>query len=242
MLCSLLRAVKVFFVGNALFSSQAVVHLDSNRSMAAITYHLEHAGLHLENTVTLIHDLRYASCFKEKVHTTVSDNYLYLSPEVKRVLRRGQRKQVIVRGCPVPTPAPTPAPTPTPTIALSSTLTPTPAPIPLSIMEEKRTDFPNKDREDNVLPVNEMQAPSSNRPLVNHTTTAPAARRPVPTSLLHQLHAVPVFVRTQQQNESRARRVFSGGNAFTGNQHRFLHVTRQNNDTESDSDSDSEDE
>lgn len=84
MLCSLLRTIKVFFVGNALFSSQAVVHLDSNRSMVGITYHLEHAGLHLENTVTLIHDLRYASCFKEKVHTAVSDHYLYLSPEVKR--------------------------------------------------------------------------------------------------------------------------------------------------------------
>jgi hypothetical protein len=221
MLCSLLRAIKVFFVGNALFSSQAVVHLDSNRSMVGITYHLEHAGLHLENTVTLIHDLRYASCFKEKVHTAVSDNYLYLSPEVKRVLRRGQRKQVVVRGSPVSTCLPCPSPT----VAL--TAAPTPAPTaaptvaPLSTIEEKRTDFPSKDRDDAVSPLNEMQSPSSNRPLVNHTTLS---RRPVPTPLLHQLHVVPIFVRTQQQNESRARRVLSGGNTLTRTKHRILHV------------------
>lgn len=95
MLCSLLRTFKVFFVGNALFSSRAIVHLDRNRSMAAITYHLEHDALHIDHTVTLVQDPRYHSCFEDHPHT-VTDHYLFLGPELKEKLRRMDR--IVVQG------------------------------------------------------------------------------------------------------------------------------------------------
>ena len=73
---------------------------------------------------------------------------------------------------------------------------------------------------------------------MNHTTPS---RRPVPTSLLHQLHVVPVFVRTQQQNESRTRRVLSGGNTLTRNKHHILHViTGEGKGADEDSESEEE--
>lgn len=87
MLCSLLRVFKVFFVGNGLFSSRAMVHLDRNFSTAAITYHLEHDALHIDHTVTLVQDARYHRCFMDHPHT-VTDHYLFLGPELKEKLHR----------------------------------------------------------------------------------------------------------------------------------------------------------
>jgi len=107
MLCSLLRTFKAFFVGNAMFSSRALVHLDSNRSMVAITYHLEHDLLHIDNTVTIIQDYRYQVCFEKHIHT-VNDQYVFLSPELKEKLKK---LDVIVNIPPTASVTPTVAPT-----------------------------------------------------------------------------------------------------------------------------------
>lgn len=86
MLCSVLRAFKVFFVGNAFFSSNAILHLDSNHSPVAISYHLEHDALHFDHSVTLIQNDKYQKCFQGHPHT-VTQQYLYLSSELKHKLK-----------------------------------------------------------------------------------------------------------------------------------------------------------
>lgn len=97
MLCALLRAIKIFFVGNTLFSSHATVHLDRNMTLAAITYHLEHNALHIDHTVTLVQDARYYACFKDHPHT-VTDRYLFLGPELKEKLLHLERMPFLVGG------------------------------------------------------------------------------------------------------------------------------------------------
>ena len=227
MLCSLLRAVKVFFVGNALFSSQVMVHLDTNRTVAGVTYHLEHVGLRLDHTVTLVHDVRYQSCFKGYgvAGQTVVESALYVSPEVKDVLRsEGGIPTVALTA---PTVAATVAPTVAPTTAVTAT-------------EPKRVLLPNKGGGPSpthaISPI--MTSRAKNVSSTNQTTSA---RRPIPTSLLqskrhrlhklHKLHAVPVFLRVRS-DKHRARRVLSRRNASVGYRHRVRSV---NSDSESDS-------
>ena len=104
MLCSVLRAFKVFFVGNALFSSRAIVYLDSKHSTVAITYHLKHNALHLDHTVTLVQNQSYQECFKDHPHT-VTNQYLYLSSTLKDKLKHIE--QITEQEpCPSTTPCP----------------------------------------------------------------------------------------------------------------------------------------
>jgi len=91
MLCSLLKAFEVFFVGNALFSSSATVHLTSNRSTVAVTYELEHHGIRLDHTVTVLEDYRYHACFPP----TLGNHYVYVSDELRQKLRRIERLPVV---------------------------------------------------------------------------------------------------------------------------------------------------
>ena len=239
MLCSLLRAVKVFFVGNALFSSQVMVHLDTNRTVAGVTYHLEHVGLRLDHTVTLVHDVRYQSCFKGYgvAGQTVVESDLYVSPEVKDVLRSEG-------GIPtVPAVAPTVAPTAAPAVAATVAATVAPTAPAVAAPEPKRVLLPNKGGEPSpthaISPI--MTSRAKNVSSTNQTTSA---RRPIPTSLLrskrhrrhtlhrrHKLHAVPVFLRVRS-DKHRARRVLSRRNASVGYRHRVRSV---NSDSESDS-------
>ncbi len=87
MLCSLLRAFKVFFVGNAYYSSTATVHSDKNLSTVAITYTLQHSTLHIDNSITIINDYQYRHCFPQK-HT---DRYVYLSHDLHQKLKKIDR-------------------------------------------------------------------------------------------------------------------------------------------------------
>jgi hypothetical protein len=243
MLCSLLRAVKVFFVGNALFSSQVMVHLDTNRTVAGVTYHLEHVGLRLDHTVTLVHDVRYQSCFKGYgvAGQTVVESDVYVSPEVKDVLRsEGGIPTVAVTAASV---------APTAVASTAAAVAPTMAPTAavaaaVAAAEPKRVLLPNKGGEPSpthaISPI--MTSRAKNVSSTNQTTSA---RRPIPTSLLrskrhrlhrlhklHKLHAVPVFLRVRS-DKHRARRVLSRRNASVGYRHRVRSVN-------SDSDSDSE--
>ena len=84
MLCSLLRAFKVFFLGNAYYSSTATVHSDKNLSTVAITYTLQHSTLHIDNSITIINDYQYRHCFPQK-HT---DRYVYLSYDLHQKLKK----------------------------------------------------------------------------------------------------------------------------------------------------------
>ncbi len=77
-------------MGNALFSSSATVHLNSNRSVVAVTYELEHHGIHLDHSVTVLEDYRYHSCFPPADH-----HYVHLSHDLRRKLRRIERLPVI---------------------------------------------------------------------------------------------------------------------------------------------------
>ena len=95
MLCSLLKAAKVFFVGNSIFSSEVFVHLDKNLSTVAITYHLEQEPLHIDHTITVIQDYRYQACFAKHPHT-VMDHYLFLTPELREKLKNLDRLPVVV--------------------------------------------------------------------------------------------------------------------------------------------------
>ena len=87
MLCSLLRAFKVFFVGNAYYSSTTTVHSDKNLSTVAITYTLQHSTLHIDNSITIINDYQYRHCFPQK-HT---DRYIYLSHDLHQKLKKIDR-------------------------------------------------------------------------------------------------------------------------------------------------------
>lgn len=62
MLCTLLRAVRVFFIGTALFSSKAIVHMDGQRAVA-VTYQFTHQTLHIDQRSTWIQNQSYRECF-----------------------------------------------------------------------------------------------------------------------------------------------------------------------------------
>ena len=87
MLCSLLKAFKVFFVGNAYYSSSATVHSDKNMSTVAITYNLHHDSLHIDNSITIINDYQYHHCFPQQNH----DKYIYLSHDLHLKLKKIDR-------------------------------------------------------------------------------------------------------------------------------------------------------
>jgi len=199
MLCSLLRTFKAFFVGNAMFSSRALVHLDSNRSMVAITYHLEHDALHIDNTVTIIHDYRYQVCFEKHIHT-VNDQYVFLSPELKEKLKK---LDVIVNIPPTASVTPTVAPTVHVTVAPSAvkpkvdptvkpkvdptikpkvdpTVKPTVEPTELvTITTSKNVELPNKTPLPNMNhPISDMLSPKK-----NENSSAPHSFNPPSTPL-----------------------------------------------------------
>lgn len=206
MLCSVLRAFKVFFVGNALFSSRAIVHLDSKHSTVAITYHLEHNALHLDHTVTLVQNEIYQECFKDHPHT-VTHQYLYLSPSLKDKLKRIEQ----VTGqppCPSTTPCPSCPLCPSCPVCPISITSPSPV---INTLSEKSsftveqesstnsikivTDSKNRDhnnKKPTILPtqsVSHMTAPSGikkNETLSsNHTvlpSSTPIVSNPIPTT------------------------------------------------------------
>lgn len=64
MICSLLKAFKVYFISTALFHSSTTVHTTpSAKDPVAISYRLEYPQHHINNIVTVIKDYRFRHCF-----------------------------------------------------------------------------------------------------------------------------------------------------------------------------------
>lgn len=208
MLCSTLHALKIFFVGNALFSSNAIIHLDSNQSTVAITYHLEHDTLHIDHTVTLVQNEKYNECFEDHPHT-VSEQYLYLSPELKKKLKQVNQVSTFHKGR-------RPCPSYVPILLPEKEEISVPSDGNIEIVSEsKNHDQINK--KPTILPIHESSpimtslTVKKNMTLVSNYTVLPSSRpdvlKPIPTAsrILNQSTTVEL----EQDNKKEKRRPIS---------------------------------
>lgn len=79
MLCSLLKAFKVYFLSTAIFQSSGTVFKDDKQKTVAVSYSLS-SDIHAVNSsITAIYDLRYRNCFIPNLNER---SYLLNTPDV----------------------------------------------------------------------------------------------------------------------------------------------------------------
>lgn len=79
MLCSLLKAFKVYFLSTALFQSSGTVYKDNKQKTVAVSYSLSSDIHSVNSSITAIYDLRYRNCFAPNVNER---SYLLNTPDV----------------------------------------------------------------------------------------------------------------------------------------------------------------
>lgn len=79
MLCSLLKAFKVYFLSTALFQSSGTVFKDDKQKTVAVSYSLSSDIHSVNSSITAIYDLRYRHCFIKSINEA---SYLLNTPDV----------------------------------------------------------------------------------------------------------------------------------------------------------------
>jgi len=79
MLCSLLKAFKVYFLSTALFQSSGTVFKDDKQKTVAVSYSLSSDIHSVNSSITAIYDHRYRSCFMKSINDA---SYLLNTPDV----------------------------------------------------------------------------------------------------------------------------------------------------------------
>jgi hypothetical protein len=79
MLCSLLKAFKVYFLSTALFQSSGTVFKDDKQKTVAVSYSLSSDIHSVNSSITAIYDHRYRSCFMKSINEA---SYLLNTPDV----------------------------------------------------------------------------------------------------------------------------------------------------------------
>ena len=79
MLCSLLKAFKVYFLSTALFQSSGTVFKDDKQKTVAVSYSLSSNIHSVNSSITAIYDHRYRSCFMKSINEA---SYLLNTPDM----------------------------------------------------------------------------------------------------------------------------------------------------------------
>ena len=79
MLCSLLKAFKVYFLSTALFQSSGTVFKDDKQKTVAVSYSLVSDIHNVNSSITAIYDPRYRACFIKSINEA---SYFLNTPDV----------------------------------------------------------------------------------------------------------------------------------------------------------------
>jgi len=89
MLCSLLKAFKVYFLSTALFQSSGTVFKDDKQKTVAVSYSLTSDIHNVNSSITAIYDHRYRGCFIKSINEA---SYLLNTPDVSFRVRSWKKK------------------------------------------------------------------------------------------------------------------------------------------------------
>jgi hypothetical protein len=89
MLCSVLKAFKVYFLSTALFQSSGTVFKDDKQKTVAVSYSLTSDIHNVNSSITAIYDHRYRSCFMKSINDA---SYLLNTPDVSFRVRSWKKK------------------------------------------------------------------------------------------------------------------------------------------------------
>lgn len=90
MLCSLLKAFKVYFLSTALFQSSGTVFKDDKQKTVAVSYSLTSDIHNVNSSITAIYDHRYRGCFIKSINDA---SYLLNTPDVSFRVRSWKKKR-----------------------------------------------------------------------------------------------------------------------------------------------------
>jgi len=90
MLCSLVKAIKVYFLSTGLFNSSGTLYKDNVGNVVAVSYSLSAPQHKIDSGITVVKDAEYRPCFIK--HTT--PDYLLYTPDVSFKVKAWKEKVV----------------------------------------------------------------------------------------------------------------------------------------------------
>jgi len=90
MLCSLVKAIKVYFLSTGLFNSSGTLYKDNVGNVVAVSYSLSAPQHKIDSGITVVKDAEYRPCFIK--HT--SPDYLLYTPHVSFKVKAWKEKVI----------------------------------------------------------------------------------------------------------------------------------------------------
>ena len=90
MLCSLVKAIKVYFLSTGLFNSSGTLYKDNVGNVVAVSYSLSAPQHKIDSGITVVKDAEYRPCFIK--HTT--PDYLLYTPQVSFKVKAWKEKTI----------------------------------------------------------------------------------------------------------------------------------------------------